>query len=79
MFQEAVIQALNAKTEGGGTELTEIVAALIKKAKEGDARAFETLRDTTGEKPTNKIEATTTNDNKELMREYLATIKRGNP
>lgn len=53
------------------------VAAQIKRALEGDTRAFEALRDTSGEKPTDKVEASVTNENKELMREYLESVKKG--
>ena len=35
--------------------------SLIKKAMSGDVRAFEVIRDTIGEKPTDKIDATNTN------------------
>lgn len=38
-----------------------ISVSLIKKAMSGDVRAFEVIRDTIGEKPTDKIDATNTN------------------
>lgn len=38
-----------------------ISVSLIKKALSGDVRAYEVIRDTTGEKPTDKIDATNTN------------------
>ena len=53
------------------------MAAQVNKALEGDTRAFEALRDTSGEKPTDKVEASVTNENKELMKEYLESVKRG--
>lgn len=37
--------------------------ALLQKAKRGDIKAFEVVRDTIGEKPTEKIEAEVTNTN----------------
>lgn len=76
-FQQAVLTALKTSTEHGSTMLEDIVAAQIKRALEGDTRAFEALRDTSGEKPTDKVEASVTNENKELMREYLESVKKG--
>lgn len=75
-FQQAVLAALKTSTENGSTMLEDIVAAQIKRALEGDTRAFEALRDTSGEKPTDKVEASVTNENKELMREYLESVKK---
>lgn len=75
-FQQAVLAALKTST-GRGTMLEDIVAAQIKRALEGDTRAFEALRDTSGEKPTDKVEASVTDENKELMREYLESVKKG--
>lgn len=37
-----------------------IAAALVEKAKAGDVRAFEALRDTVGEKPVNRLDHTST-------------------
>jgi len=37
-----------------------VSVALIQKALDGDTKAFEVLRDTIGEKPTDKVEATQT-------------------
>ena len=37
--------------------------AILQKAKRGDIKAFEVVRDTIGEKPTEKIEAEVTNTN----------------
>ena len=76
-FQQAVLAALKTSTEHGSTMLEDIVAAQIKRALEGDTRAFEALRDTSGEKPTDKVEASVTNENKELIREYLESVKKG--
>ena len=76
LFQNAVLAALQAKGKSGNTLLEEIVAAQIKRALKGDTRAFDSLRDTSGEKPTDKVEASVTSENKELMREYLDRIKK---
>lgn len=37
-----------------------IAAALVEKAKSGDVRAFEAIRDTVGEKPVNRLDHTST-------------------
>ena len=76
-FQEAVLAALEAVTDDGHSVLENIVAAQISKALKGDTRAFEVMRDTSGEKPAEKVEAKVTNDNKELMKDYLHSIKKG--
>ena len=76
LFQKAVLAALEAASGKGGTLLEEIVSAQIKRALKGDTRAFEALRDTSGEKPTDKVEASVTNENKDLMREYHAQLKK---
>lgn len=75
-FQNAVLAALSSKTDNGNTLLEEIVAAQFKRALSGDTRAFEALRDTSGEKPTDKVEASVTSENKELMREYIEQLKK---
>lgn len=41
---------------------TEVTVALVKKAMAGDTKAFELMRDTIGQKPTDKIEADVKND-----------------
>ncbi len=43
------------------TTLEAISVRLIKKAMTGDVRAFEVVRDTIGQKPTEKVDATNTN------------------
>ena len=76
LFQQAVLAALEAKGESGDSVLVDMIAAQVKKALKGDTRAFEVLRDTSGEKPAEKVEAQVSNDNKELLREYLDRLKR---
>lgn len=39
-----------------GTTQEDIVAAILEKALGGDVRAFETIRDTVGEKPADRLE-----------------------
>ncbi|MBD5539568.1 MAG: hypothetical protein HDQ94_06195 [Desulfovibrio sp.] len=46
--------------ERGMSNAEAIAAALVEKAKAGDVRAFEALRDTVGEKPVNRLDHTST-------------------
>ena len=75
MFQEAVLNALKAKDTDGMTMLEKGVVAVIERMLKGDTKAFEVLRDTAGEKPTEKVEASGTNENKELLKEYMDGLK----
>lgn len=56
-FKEELITLL----ENGNTQ-EKLSLAIIKKAMKGDTKAFEVIRDTVGEKPTDKIEADITSD-----------------
>lgn len=40
----------------GGTNAEQIVASLIKAARDGDVKAFLAIRDTIGEKPVDKVQ-----------------------
>lgn len=60
------------------TTLEAISVSLIKKAMSGDVRAFEVLRDTIGQKPTDKVEQTNTNINindEKIINNVLDKIK----
>ena len=46
--------------ERGMSNAEAIAAALVEKAKGGDVRAFEALRDTVGEKPVNRLDHSST-------------------
>lgn len=46
-----------AKQDKNGSNEEQICKALIIQAKEGSVKAFETIRDTIGEKPTDNINA----------------------
>ena len=74
-FQEAVLAILETP-DAEGTVLERIVAAQVERALKGDTRAFEVLRDTSGEKPTDKVEASVTDEKTQLMREYLESLKK---
>lgn len=51
--------ALPSASANGGSNAEEIVASMIRKAQSGDVKAFEAVRDTIGEKPTDKVDLTT--------------------
>lgn len=56
-FKAMLLLALDQKSaKTGKTKREEINDAIIKKALSGDTKAFEIIRDTVGEKPTDKIE-----------------------
>ena len=76
LFQQAVLAALEAKGESGNSVLVDMIAAQVKKAMKGDTRAFEVLRDTSGEKPAEKVEAEVKNDNAELLKAFLDSKKK---
>lgn len=58
-FKELLEIALQLQNEETGEQNDfAIIAALIKKAVNGDTKAFELIRDTIGEKPTDKQEIT---------------------
>ena len=56
-FREATKYLLNEKDENGETAIYRIVMRMIAEAESGSTKAAEFLRDTSGEKPAEKIEA----------------------
>lgn len=60
-LRELLEAALSLPDEERGMSNAEaIAAALVVKAKSGDVRAFEAIRDTVGEKPVNRLDHTST-------------------
>lgn len=55
-FRELLEIALALPSANGGSNAEEIVASMIRKAQDGDVKAFEAVRDTIGEKPADVIE-----------------------
>ena len=55
-----------------GASLEEVISALLKKAKQGDVQASQFLRDTIGEKPSDKVENTNVDMSYE---EYLKKVE----
>lgn len=49
----------------------------IEKALKGDTRAFEVVRDSAGQKPTDKIDLTVNDDSAKEMDEYFARHSKG--
>jgi len=60
-LREQLMVLLETSTGGNSTNNELISVALISRALNGDVRAFEVIRDTIGEKPANKIEASVDN------------------
>lgn len=61
-FKEALLLALDTELEDGRTVQDVGINALILKYIDGDLDVFKAIRDTVGEKPTDKIEADVKND-----------------
>lgn len=55
-FKEALLLALETMTEEGKTIQDKGIESLMKKYVDGDLQAFTIVRDTVGEKPTDKVE-----------------------
>lgn len=55
LLKELLEEALLKKTETGNKYI-DITNALIKQAEEGNVKAYETIRDTLGQKPVDKVE-----------------------
>ena len=61
-FKEALLLALETMTEEGKTIQDKGIESLMKKYIDGDLQAFTIVRDTVGEKPTDKVEADVNSD-----------------
>lgn len=55
MLKDLLEEALQKKTKTGNRYI-DITTALIKEAEKGNVKAYETIRDTLGQKPTEKIQ-----------------------
>lgn len=74
-FKELLKIALEMKSPTGKTNAEEIVASMIRKAQDGDVKAFEAVRDTIGEKPKDEIDVTTQEQIPEGTAALYAKIK----
>lgn len=61
-IRETLEMMLSGKLPDGATRQDAIVVALMEKALSGDVRAFEAIRDSIGEKPTDKMNITGSDD-----------------
>lgn len=77
-FKELLKIALEMKSPTGKTNAEEIVASMIRKAQDGDVKAFEAVRDTIGEKPKDEIDVTTQEKVPEGMSEMYDWLKKIN-
>lgn len=59
-LRELLELALERKGDDGQTTAEAVTAALVAKALTGDVKAYEVIRDTVGEKPTDKVAQDTT-------------------
>ena len=67
-------------TDRNGNTMSTAEAIAIKqieKALKGDTRAFEVVRDSAGQKPTDKIDLTVNDDSTKEMDEYFARRSKG--
>lgn len=74
-FKELLKIALEMKSPTGKTNAEEIVASMIRKAQDGDVKAFEAVRDTIGEKPKDNVDLTTREEIPEGATALYAKIK----
>lgn len=61
MLKEYLQLILDCKSDRGKTYAEEISLSLVQKALDGDTKAFEVIRDSTGQKPKDEIELSNTN------------------
>lgn len=70
---EALLERDIKDKQGNVMTTTEAIALKqIEKALKGDTKAFEVVRDTVGQKPTDKIDLTVNDDSTKEMDEYFA-------
>lgn len=70
---EALLEKDISDKNGNVMTTTEAIALKqIEKALKGDTKAFEVVRDTVGQKPTDKIDITVNDDSAKEMDEYFA-------
>lgn len=74
-FKDSITILLNKKCDDGETMQEKIVAAMASKAMEGCVGAFEALRDTVGEKPTDQVSLDVmTEGDKKLMEKLMKRL-----
>ena len=76
LFNET-LEHLNEKDANGKTHQDNIGLALIMKALDGDVSAYKAIESSIGETQATKIDATVNDENKNIMKEYLESVKNG--
>lgn len=71
-FREAIEALLDTEVEAGVTYREAIVKALCDKALEGSVHAFEVIRDTVGEKPTENLNVDIMTENDRLLMQKIS-------
>ena len=75
---EALLEKDISDKHGNTMSTAEAIALKqIEKALKGDTRAFEVVRDSAGQKPTDKIDLTVNDDSTKEMDEYFARGSKG--
>ena len=75
---EALLEKDITDKKGNVMTTTEAIALKqIEKALKGDTKAFEVVRDTVGQKPTDRIDLTVNDDSAKEMDEYFARHSKG--
>lgn len=76
-LKETLLTLLGSKDKNGKTYQDNIVIALINKALDGDVSAYKSIESSIGETQATKIDATVNDENKNIMKEYLESVKNG--
>ena len=79
-IREALKALLSGKVKYEGQEMVgndAIALSVFHKAINGDVQAFKEIRDTVGEKPVDRVEASVKTESQELLKEYLEQAKGG--
>lgn len=76
-LKETLLALLESKDKNGKTYQDNIGLALIVKALDGDVSAYKAIESSIGETQATKIDATVNDENKNIMKEYLESVKNG--
>ena len=76
-LKETLLALLESKGADGKTHQDNIGLALIMKALDGDVSAYKAIESSIGETQATKIDATVNDENKNIMKEYLESVKNG--
>lgn len=84
LLKDELLALLDAEFENPETQKKENVREmisykLIEQCMNGNVKAFLALRDTIGEKPVERIDASIDSENKDILKTYLEGLKRNDP